>query len=188
MNIPLSNPAAAANPTQPGGAAPGAEGGKPAGKAFSEVLAGQNANSPTAPAAPQPHPFASPILDASMPAPVSRVSTVQQTQRAQATEGAQDARWKNSLNVGGERGGRFVIPEQAPTTETGWKGLVQESFQAEDRLDSLLEAAQKGHRFTPGELLGMQMEAFRFSQTVEVVSRATDKVVGSIKQTLSTQV
>jgi len=41
---------------------------------------------------------------------------------------------------------------------------------------------------TAAELLAMQTTAFRYSQTVEVLSRATDRLVGAIKQTLGTPV
>jgi hypothetical protein len=60
--------------------------------------------------------------------------------------------------------------------------------QGEARLDAILEAAARGKTFTPAELLAMQATVFRYSQTVEVVSRATDRLVGAVKQTLGTQV
>jgi len=40
----------------------------------------------------------------------------------------------------------------------------------------------------PAELLALQATVFRYSQAVEVVSRATDKLIGAVKQTLGTQV
>ena len=40
----------------------------------------------------------------------------------------------------------------------------------------------------PSELLGLQMEVFRYSQTVDVIGKTAEKVVGGIKQTLGTQV
>jgi hypothetical protein len=58
----------------------------------------------------------------------------------------------------------------------------------EARLDALLEAAARGKTFKPAELLAMQVTVFRYSQTVEVLSRATDRLVGAVKQTLGTQV
>jgi hypothetical protein len=58
----------------------------------------------------------------------------------------------------------------------------------EARLDAILEAAARGKTFTPAELLAMQATVFRYSQTVEVLSRATDRLVGAVKQTLGTQV
>jgi hypothetical protein len=58
----------------------------------------------------------------------------------------------------------------------------------EARVDALLEAAAKGKTFSAGELIALQATVFKYSQTVEVLSRATDKLVGALKQTLGTQV
>ncbi|HEY2730399.1 MAG TPA: hypothetical protein VGK52_10685 [Polyangia bacterium] len=58
----------------------------------------------------------------------------------------------------------------------------------EARLDAILDAAARGKSFTPAELLAVQATVFRYSQTVEVLSRATDRLVGAVKQTLGTQV
>jgi len=56
------------------------------------------------------------------------------------------------------------------------------------RVDALLEAAARGKTFTASEMIAMQATVFRYSQTVEVLSRATDRLVGAIKQTLGTSV
>ena len=58
----------------------------------------------------------------------------------------------------------------------------------EAQLDAILDAAARGKTFTSTELLAMQATVFRYSQTVEVLSRATDRLVGAVKQTLGTQV
>jgi hypothetical protein len=58
----------------------------------------------------------------------------------------------------------------------------------ERRLDAILDAAARGKTFTATELLAMQATVFRYSQTVEVVSRATDRLLGAVKQTLGTSV
>jgi hypothetical protein len=56
------------------------------------------------------------------------------------------------------------------------------------RVDALLDAAARGRTFTASEMIAMQATVFRYSQTVEVLSRATDRLVGAIKQTLGTSV
>ena len=66
--------------------------------------------------------------------------------------------------------------------------LLERTLSAERRVDTLLAAAATGKTFSPGELLALQATVFRYSQAVEVVSRATDKLVGAVKQTMSTQV
>jgi hypothetical protein len=59
---------------------------------------------------------------------------------------------------------------------------------AESRVDALLNAAAKGKTFSPAELIALQADVFRYSQTVEVVSRVADRLVAAIKQTLGTNV
>jgi hypothetical protein len=66
--------------------------------------------------------------------------------------------------------------------------LLERTLGAENRVDTLLAAAARGKTFSPAELLALQASVFRYSQAVEVVSRATDKLVGAVKQTMGTQV
>jgi len=71
---------------------------------------------------------------------------------------------------------------------TGLRPLLTRTLQAEDRIDRLIAAAATGKTFSAGQLLALQATTFRYSQTVEVLSRAADRLVGAIKQTLGTQV
>jgi hypothetical protein len=66
--------------------------------------------------------------------------------------------------------------------------LLEGAVAGEKRLDAILDAAARGKTFTAAELLAMQATVFRYSQTVEVLSRATDRLVGAVKQTLGTPV
>jgi hypothetical protein len=68
------------------------------------------------------------------------------------------------------------------------RALLERTLTAERQVDTLLAAAARGKTFSPSELLALQATVFRYSQAVEVVSRATDKLVGAVKQTLGTQV
>ena len=68
------------------------------------------------------------------------------------------------------------------------RALLEQTVGTEQRVDTLLAAAARGRTFSPGELLALQATVFRYSQTVEIVSRATDKLVGAVKQTMGTQV
>jgi hypothetical protein len=76
----------------------------------------------------------------------------------------------------------------APTLAAPIARLVERVGVGEARVDALLEAAARGKTFTPAELIAMQAEVFRHSQTVEVLSRGADKLVGAVKQALGTQV
>jgi hypothetical protein len=68
------------------------------------------------------------------------------------------------------------------------RAMLERSVGAEKRVDALLEAAARGKTFTPAQLLAMQATVARYSQTVEVVSRVADRLVGAVKQTMGTQV
>lgn len=68
---------------------------------------------------------------------------------------------------------------------TDLRRVLHATVRGEATIDSILAAARRGATFTPSELLGMQVAVFRYSQVVEVMSRATDRVVGGLKQTLS---
>ncbi|MES1164306.1 MAG: hypothetical protein ABUR63_01000, partial [Verrucomicrobiota bacterium] len=47
-------------------------------------------------------------------------------------------------------------------------------------VDSLIDAAARGRTFTPAQLLALQATVSRDAQTVEVVSRVTDRVTGAV--------
>jgi hypothetical protein len=68
------------------------------------------------------------------------------------------------------------------------RAMFQRALGAEKQVDALLEAAARGKTFTPAQLLAMQATVARYSQTVEVVSRVADRLVGAVKQTMGTQV
>ena len=56
--------------------------------------------------------------------------------------------------------------------------MLERTVGAEKQVDALLEAAARGKTFTPAQLLAMQATVARYSQTVEVVSRVADRLVG----------
>jgi hypothetical protein len=93
--------------------------------------------------------------------------------------------------------GAAVSPPRPPTTRppaanaasaSPVRALLERTLGGEQRVDTLLAAAARGKTFSPSELLALQATVFRYSQAVEVVSRATDKLVGAVKQTMGTQV
>jgi hypothetical protein len=59
---------------------------------------------------------------------------------------------------------------------------------ARQRLDTALAAARRGQTFTAQELLALQADAYRFSQTVEVASKVVEQGAQSVKQAVNTQV
>jgi len=87
--------------------------------------------------------------------------------------------------------GRGAPPSPPPTpvpASTAVRGVLERAVAAERNLDSLLAAAARGKTFSPAELLALQATVFRYSQTVEIVSRVADRLVGAVKQVMGTQV
>jgi hypothetical protein len=78
-------------------------------------------------------------------------------------------------------------PMPTPTSNPV-RAMLTRAVGAERQVDALLEAAARGKTFTPAQLLAMQATVARYAQTVEVVSRVADRLVGAIKQTMGTQV
>jgi hypothetical protein len=58
---------------------------------------------------------------------------------------------------------------------------------AQARLDAVLAAARGGRTFTAAELLGLQAEAYRCAQTVDLASKLVEQGAQSVKQALNTQ-
>jgi hypothetical protein len=77
----------------------------------------------------------------------------------------------------------------APCSPAGpVRAMLERAMGSEKQIDALLDAAARCKTFKPGELLAMQATVARYSQTVEVVSRVADRLVGALKQTMGTQV
>jgi hypothetical protein len=58
---------------------------------------------------------------------------------------------------------------------------------AQARLDAVLAAARGGRTFTATELIGLQAEAYRCAQTVDLASKLVEQGAQSLKQALNTQ-
>ncbi|ABS24962.1 hypothetical protein [Anaeromyxobacter sp. Fw109-5] len=59
---------------------------------------------------------------------------------------------------------------------------------AQRRLDDVLAAARQGRTFSAQELLGLQAEAYRVVQTVDLASKLVEQGAQSVKQALNAQV
>jgi hypothetical protein len=89
----------------------------------------------------------------------------------------------------GSAGTAALTPGPPPSPlARGLARALQNAAAGESRIDAILAAAARGKTFTPAELIAMQATVFRYSQTIEVFSRAADRLVGAVKQTLGTQV
>ena len=58
---------------------------------------------------------------------------------------------------------------------------------AQARLDAVLAAARAGRTFTAAELIGLQAEAYRCAQTVDLASKLVEQGAQSVKQAVNTQ-
>jgi hypothetical protein len=58
---------------------------------------------------------------------------------------------------------------------------------AQARLESVLAAARAGRTFTAAELIGLQAEAYRCAQTVDLASKLVEQGAQSVKHALNTQ-
>jgi hypothetical protein len=59
---------------------------------------------------------------------------------------------------------------------------------AQARVDAVLAAARAGRTFTAAELIGLQTEAYRCAQTVDLASKLAEQGAQSVKQALNTQI
>ena len=160
---------------------PGAAGG---GSKFAEVLQGgqQQAGGPSE----VKSPFSSPILDTEVAGRAPQV--MRQRVTSLDTEMRASGHRNRSIEILGERGGRAPGGVQASKEPINLRTIANDTAKAESKIDAMIDAARRGKNFSPSELLGLQMEVFRYQQTVDVVSKTAEKVVGGIKQTLGTQV
>lgn len=161
-----------------GAGGPGAVGG---GSKFAEVLSGGQPRG----AAEAKTPFSSPILDTEVAARAPQVSRQRVT--SLDTEMRAGGR-RQSIEMIGERAGRAPGGVQASNEPVTLRTIANDTAKAESKIDAMIDAARRGKNFSPSELLGLQMEVFRYQQTVDVIGKTAEKVVGGIKQTLGTQV
>jgi hypothetical protein len=186
MDIPKPGITGVDSPFPQGGAqGPAAPGGGGSGSKFADVLSGGGAPAPSGVQPGQGSPFSSPILDPDLPSRAGGVQSKPKVSGAHTDMRAQ--RSPHALQMVGEVAGK----PPAGAVEGGqlnWQKVADSAVKAENRIDSMINAAQKGKTFSANELIALQVEVFRYSQTVEVISRTTDKVVGAVKQTLGTQV
>jgi hypothetical protein len=58
---------------------------------------------------------------------------------------------------------------------------------AQARLDAVLAAARAGRTFTAVELIGLQTQAYRCAQTIDLASKLVEQGAQAVKQALNTQ-
>jgi hypothetical protein len=74
-----------------------------------------------------------------------------------------------------------------PSPRAAVPAALEAVERAQRRLDAILQAARSGRTFTAQELLGLQAEAYRTVQTVDLATRLVEQGAQSVKQALNTQ-
>lgn len=80
----------------------------------------------------------------------------------------------------------FPAPAGPPPSQPALSALAGVE-RAQARLDSVLAAARAGRTFTAAELIGLQAEAYRCAQTVDLASKLVEQGAQSVKHALNTQ-
>ncbi|HET8538425.1 MAG TPA: hypothetical protein VFL83_01005 [Anaeromyxobacter sp.] len=81
-------------------------------------------------------------------------------------------------------GGAVHAPAPAPPALSALESVER----AQARLDAVLAAARSGKTFTAAELIGLQAEAYRCAQTVDLATKLVEQGAQSVKQAVNAQV
>jgi len=84
--------------------------------------------------------------------------------------------------------GSPATPGAAGSFPASATAFLERVERARAGLDAALAEARRGRTFTPAELLGLQADAHRFAQTVEIAARGVEHGVQSLRQALQAQV
>lgn len=99
---------------------------------------------------------------------------------------------EGSRGFGAVLAGQRAAPPSPPASPSPPAGAIRASLAALDhargRLDAVLDAARRGRTFTAGELLGLQAEAYRYAQTVDLAAKVVESGAQSVKQAVNAQV
>lgn len=75
-----------------------------------------------------------------------------------------------------------------PTARSPALSALASVERAQSRLDAVLAAARSGRTFTAAELIGLQAEAYRSAQTVDLATKLVEQGAQSVKQAVNAQV
>ena len=76
-------------------------------------------------------------------------------------------------------------PPEPPRPAAQLASALRSLEASQARLDRVLQAARSGRTFTAGELLALQSDAYRFTQTLDVASKLVEQGVQSVKQAVN---
>ena len=119
------------------------------------------------------------------------VKPVQETQMVQeATKAADVLKTAQSQQVNGvdERLGVKPVEAKAEARETGFRTLLNQVADGQNKLDEIIKMATSGKTFSNQQLLAVQASVYKFSQELEMTSKVVEKATSGVKQTMQTQV
>jgi hypothetical protein len=76
-------------------------------------------------------------------------------------------------------------PPEPPRPAAQLAAALRSLEVSQARLDRVLQAARSGRTFTAGELLALQSDAYRYTQTLDVASKLVEHGVQSVKQAVN---
>jgi hypothetical protein len=82
---------------------------------------------------------------------------------------------------------RVAAPANVPGASHPAMSALAAVDRAQARVDAVLAAARTGRTFTAAELIGLQAEAYRCAQTVDLASKLAEQGAQAVKQALNTQ-
>jgi hypothetical protein len=82
---------------------------------------------------------------------------------------------------------RTAGPTPAPSPGHPALSALAAIDRAQARVDAVLAAARAGRTFTAAELIGLQTQAYRCAQTVDLAAKLAEQGAQSVKHALNTQ-
>ncbi|HUL61165.1 MAG TPA: hypothetical protein VLU43_17935 [Anaeromyxobacteraceae bacterium] len=79
-----------------------------------------------------------------------------------------------------------LLPQGGGAGQAPLGGMLEGLERAQRRLDAVLAAARQGRTFTAQELLGLQAEAYRCTQTVDLTAKLVEAGAQSVRQAVNT--
>lgn len=94
--------------------------------------------------------------------------------------------------LGPSTAGALPAPLRAPAVDAAKSRQVVRALEqinaAQHQMDQVMHLAQTGKTFSPAELLSLQAQVFRASQSIDLAGKVVEKATSGVKQVLQTQV
>ena len=92
------------------------------------------------------------------------------------------------MNGVDDRLGVKPVEAKAEARESGFRNLLNQVADGQNKLDEIIKMATSGKQFGNQQLLAVQAAVYKFSQELEMTSKVVEKATSGVKQTMQTQV